>query len=186
MSSSYVFGSDCYVHMDDDHIDKTNKNVTASPCVYLYNAGHFKSKGHVVWDYKRRRNLIVPDISRNIWNYFPMRSGPAKHLSDLLTFVEAKVDEFSGEMASATRTSAVDEIDPSSDDFLDDQVGPDAAEEVQIASEFALSPTTATMSKYETRKRDRMLKNVGIQVLHVFFINRPNGPADFSKSLWDS
>ena len=30
-------------NMDDDHVDKTNKNVTASPCVYLCNAGHFKS-----------------------------------------------------------------------------------------------------------------------------------------------
>jgi len=111
-----------------------------------------------------------------------MHSGPAKHLSDLLTFVEAKVDESSGEMASATRTSAVDEIDPSSDDFPDDQVRPDAAEEVQIESEFALSPKSATMSKYETCKRDRMLKNV----LRMFFLNRPNGPADFSKSLLDS
>jgi len=59
----------------------------------------------------------VPEISRKIWNYFPMRSGPAKHLSDLLTFIEANVDDSSGEMASATRISAVDEIDPSSDDF---------------------------------------------------------------------
>jgi len=66
MDSFYVFGSYCSVHMDDDHVDKTNKNVTASPCVHLCNAGHFKSKGHVVWDYKRRRKLIVPEISRNI------------------------------------------------------------------------------------------------------------------------
>ena len=49
----------------------------------------------MVWDYKRRQKLIVPEISRNIWNYFPMRSGPAKHLSDLLTFVEARVDDSS-------------------------------------------------------------------------------------------
>ena len=40
-----------------------------------------------------------------------MHSGPAKHLSDLLTFVEARVDESSGELASATKISAIDEID---------------------------------------------------------------------------
>lgn len=54
MSSFDVFGSYCSVRMDDDHIDKTNKNVTSSPCVYLRNADHFKSKEHVVWDNKRR------------------------------------------------------------------------------------------------------------------------------------
>ena len=103
MSLFYVFSHEsyCSVHVDDDHIDKTCKNVTASPRVYLCNAGRFKSKGHVVWDYKRRRKLIAPEISRNNWNFYPMRSGPAKYLSDLPTFVEAKVDEFSEEMVSA-------------------------------------------------------------------------------------
>jgi len=93
--------------MDDDHADKTNKNVTASPCIYLCNAGHFECKGHAVWDYKRRRKLIVPEILRDIWKYFPMHSRPAKHLSDLLTFVEARVEESSGELASATKMSAI-------------------------------------------------------------------------------
>jgi len=134
MDSFYVFGSYCSVHMDNDHADKTKKNVTASPCIYLCNAGHFKSKGHVVWDYKRRRKLIVPEISRNNWNYFPMRSGPAKHLSDLLTFVEARVDESSGELASATKISEIDEIDPSSDDFPNNQVCLDEVETTQLAS----------------------------------------------------
>jgi len=36
-----------------------------------------------------------------------MRSRPAKHLSDLLTFVEARVEESSGELASATKISAI-------------------------------------------------------------------------------
>jgi len=49
----------------------------------------------VVWDYAGRRKLIVPEMARNIWNFFPMRSGHAKHLSDPLTFVEARVDESS-------------------------------------------------------------------------------------------
>jgi len=134
MDSFYVFGSYCSVHMDNDHADKTNKIVTSSPCIYLCNAGHFKSKGasqgHVVWDYKRRRNLIVPEISRNIWNwnYFPMRSDPAKHLSALLTFVEARVNESLGELASATKILAIDKIDPSSDDFPNNQVRLDVVE----------------------------------------------------------
>jgi len=65
-------------NLTDGTTDVTGfSNVTASPCVHLGNAGHFKSKGHVVWDQKRRRKLIVPEISRNIWNYFPMRSGQA-------------------------------------------------------------------------------------------------------------
>jgi len=81
-----------------------------------------------VWDYKRRRKLIVPEISQNIWNYFPMRSGPAKHLSDLLTFVEARVDESSELLTSATKISAIDEIDPSSDDFPNNQVRLDVVE----------------------------------------------------------
>jgi len=165
--------------MDDDHVDKTNKNVTASPCEYLCSAGHFKSKGHVVWDYKRRRKWIVPEISRNIWYYFTMRSGPAKHLSDLLTFVEGRVDDSSELPASATKISAIDEIDPSSDDFPNNQVCLDEAETTQLASDLASSPQIATISKYKTRHRDRMLQNVGIKIRRVFFINGPNGPTDF-------
>jgi len=179
MDSFYVFGSYFSVHMNDDYVDKTNKNVTALPRVYLCNAGHFKSKGHVVWDYKRRRELIVHEISRNIWNYFPMRSGPAKHLSDLLTFVEARVDDSSELLASSTKKSAIHEIDPSSDDFPNDQVRLYAAEITQLASDLASSPQMATMSKYKTRQRDRILQNVGTKIQRVFFLNGPNGPTDF-------
>jgi len=115
--------------MDDDRINKTNENIMAlprQPCVHLCNAGHFESKGHVVWDYKHRQKLIVPEILQNIWNCFPMRSSPAKHLLDLLYFVEAKVDDSSGEIASALKISAVEEIYPSSDDFPEDQLRLDA------------------------------------------------------------
>ena len=72
-------------------------------------------------------NLIVPETSKNTWKYLPMRSGPAKYLLDLHTFVDAKVDEPSGEMANATRISAFDEIDPSSGEFLNVQVRLDEA-----------------------------------------------------------
>ena len=64
MDDFYVFGSYCPVHMDDDHVASTSRNVTASSSVYLCSAGHFHSKGHVVWDFKNCRKLIVPEISR--------------------------------------------------------------------------------------------------------------------------
>jgi len=96
MDSFYVFGSYCSVHMDNDHADKTNKNVTVSPCVYLCGAGHFKSKRHVVWDYKRRRKWIVPEMSRNIWEYFPMRSGPAMMMIAFITIKSSLVPLIEG------------------------------------------------------------------------------------------
>jgi len=112
-----------------------------------------------------------------------MRSGHTKYLSDLLTFVETKVDESSWELASATKI-AIDEIDPSSDDFPNNQVRLDAVEKTQLAFELASSPQMATMSKYKTRQRDRMLnKNVGIQIWCVFFVNWPNGPTDFFQGV---
>ena len=141
----------------------------ASPFVYLCNAGHFKSKGHVVLDYKQRRKLIVPEISQNTWNYFRMRSGPAKHLSDLLTFVEARVNDSSELRASSIKISAIQEIDPSSDDFTTNQVRLDAAEITQLASDLASSPQMATTSKYKTRQRDRMLQNAKTKIRRVYF-----------------
>jgi hypothetical protein len=127
--------------------------------------------------------LIVSETSKNTWNYLPMRSGPAKYLSDLHTFVDAKVDEPSGEMAHATRISAFDEIDPSSGEFPDVQMRLDAAGKTQLASELASSPKKATMSKYKTRQRGRMLQNVGILVCRVFSINGPMDPPILSKVL---
>jgi len=108
-----------------------------------------------------------------------MRSGPAKHMSDLLTFVEARVEDSSELLASSTKISAIHEIDPSSDDFLNNQVRLDAAEITQLASDLALSPQMATISKYKTRQRDRMLQNVGTKIRRAFFISGPNGPTDF-------
>ena len=76
-----------------------------------------------------------------------MRSGPAKHLSDLLMFVEARVDDTSELLASSTKISAMHEIDPSSDDFPNNQVRLDAAEMARLATDLASSPQMATMSK---------------------------------------
>jgi len=127
--------------------------------------------------------LIVSETSKNTWNYLPMRSGPAKYLSDLHTFVDGKVDEPLEEIANATRISAFDEIDPSSGEFLDVQARLDAAGKTQLASELASSPKKATMSKYKTRQRGRMLQNVGILVRRVFSMNGPMDPPILSKVL---
>jgi len=67
-------------------------------------------------------------------------------------FVEARADESSEELASATKISAIDEIDPSSDDFPNNQVHLDEVETTQLASELAsVTKMTTTISKYKTR-----------------------------------
>jgi len=86
-------------------------------------------------------------------------------------------------LASSTKISAIQEIDPSSDDFPNNQVRLDAAEITQLASDLTSSPQMATISKYKTRQRDRMLHNVGSKIQRVFFINGPNGPTDSSTVL---
>ena len=83
-----------------------------------------------------------------------MRSSLAKYLSDLLTFDEARVDDYSELLASSTKISAMHEIDPSSDDFPNNQVRLDAAEIARLATNLASSPQMATMLKYKTRLRD--------------------------------
>jgi len=83
-----------------------------------------------------------------------MRSGPAKHLSDLITFVEARVDDSSELIACTNKISAIDEIDLSSDDFPNNQVRLDEVETTQLASDLAWSPQMATILKCKTRQRD--------------------------------
>ena len=118
-----------------------------------------------------RQKLIVPEISRKIWNYFPMRSGPAKHLSDLLTFIEANVDDSSGEMASATRISAVDEIDPSSDDFP----GWSSAPRGSKKNAHRVRTCLESQNSYNVKVQKKPARpNVGIQVRREFFVNGPN------------
>jgi hypothetical protein len=90
----YAFGSFCTVHLDGDHIDSSRPNVRAATCIYLYRTHHCHSQGHIVWEYRsngKGHKLIVPEISRHIWNYFPMHSGSDKHLSNPLTFVPPEV-----------------------------------------------------------------------------------------------
>ena len=65
--------------------------------------------------------------------------------------MKARVDTSSGELVSATKISVTDEIDPSSDDFPNNQVHLDAMETTQLASELASSHHMATMSKPKTR-----------------------------------
>ena len=66
--------------------------------------------------------------------------------------------------ASSTKISAIDEIGPSSDDFPNNQVRPDEAETTQLVSDLASSFQIATISKFKTRQRDRMLQNVGTKI----------------------
>ena len=177
----HVFGSFVTVHLDEDHRDPDAPNVKAAPCVYLCNASHFQSKGHVVWQYQsnssKGRKLIVPELHRTIWNYFPMRSGDDRHLSDNLTFVSARVDGLSpSELPPCPTpddsTIGGDKNDPNSDHFPDSSVILDT-EELQIP----LNPLV--MTKYKVRKYQRMLQNVGKKVRRVFFINGADGASDY-------
>ena len=59
----------------------------------------------------------------------------------------------------------------------------DAVEKTQLASELASSPHMAMMSKYKTRQRDRMFRNVGTRIRRVFLINDHNGPTDFFQGV---
>ena len=106
----YAFGSYTTVHLDDDHKNSNDRNITAAASVYLCNAHHFHSKGHVVWDYVKRRKLIVPTLSSNSWNYFPMRK-QGHHISDRLTFVDARVDAVEVDQAQSTKDDPSDELD---------------------------------------------------------------------------
>jgi hypothetical protein len=177
----HPFGSFVTVHLDDDHRDPDAPNIKAAPCVYLCNASHFHSKGHVVWQYQansvKGRKLIVPELHRTIWNYFPMRSGDDRHLSDNLTFVSARVDGLSqSELPPCPTpedsTIGEDKYDPSSDYFPDSSVILDS-EELKIP----VNPLVVT--KYKERKYKRMLQNVGKKVRRVFFINGTDGATDY-------
>ncbi len=73
-------------------IEKTNSNSTRD---------FSKSQGHIVWEYRdhgKGRKLIVPEISSHIWNYFPIRTGPEKHLSNSLTFVAPDLASHSADL----------------------------------------------------------------------------------------
>jgi len=140
MNDFYVFESYCTVHTDDDHVLSTSRNVTASSCVYQCSAGHFHSKGHVVWDFKNRRKFIVPEISIQIWNYFQMCNSHAKHFSDLLIFVQAPVDyQLNDTCATTAKSSSMDEIDPSSEAFPNVQIMLDDDEKSRLAAELFLN-----------------------------------------------
>jgi hypothetical protein len=181
----YAFGSFCTVHLDDDHIDSSRPNVRAATCIYLCRAHHCHSQGHIVWEYRsngKGRKLIVPEISRHIWNYFPMRSGSDKHLSNSLTFVPPEVCDSclpSSADISIPPSCPVLYMDAATDpmcpSFPDSHVIMDSGEQRSISE----SPSTQPQSAYKTRQFDRMSKNIGAKVRRVFFINGTSGPLDF-------
>ena len=177
----YAFGSFCTVHLDDDHVDASRPHVRAASCIYLCRAHHAHSQGHIVWEYDTQgkgRKLIVPEISRHIWNYFPMRSGPDKHLSNFLTFVAPDVHADSHADAAVPRdVSPIFHMDASTDpmcpQFPDSQVILDAGEKL-------LEREQQPQSAYKTRQFDHMNKNIGAKVRRVL-----TGPTDlwtFSKA----
>jgi transposase InsO family protein len=181
----YAFGSFCTVHLDDDHIDSSRPNVRAATCIYLCRAHHCHSQGHIVWEYRsngKGRKLIVPEISRHIWNYFPMRSGSDKHLSNSLTFVPPEVcDSCLPPSADISIPPSCPVLymdaatDPMCPSFPDSHVIMDSGEQRSISE----SPSTQPQSAYKTRQFDRMSKNIGAKVRRVFFINGTSGPLDF-------
>lgn len=168
----YAFGSFCTVHLDDDHIDITRPHVRAASCIYLCRAHHSHSQGHIVWEYDTKgkgRKLIVPEISRHIWNYFPMRSGPDKHLSNSLTFVAAVLpnadSDAAGTVAPASDISPVCHVDAATDPMCPQEP----------LQQGAVQPPSA----YKTRQFDQMSKNIGAKVRRIFFINGTHGPVDY-------
>jgi len=173
------------VHLDDDHIDSSRPNVRAASCIYLCRAHHCHSQGHIVWEYRangKGRKLIVPEISCHIWNYFPMRSGPEKHLSNSLTFVPPDVCDPSSNSSADASSPAFRPVmhmdattDPMCPSFPDSQVIL-ASSERQSISDSLPQPS---QSSYKTCQFDRMSKNIGAKVRRVFFINGTSGPLDF-------
>ena len=158
-------------------------------CIYLCRAHHCDTQGHIVWEYlanRKGRKLIVPEISRHIWNYFPMRSGPDKHLSNLLTFVPPDVchpdlqssADISDSSSPPSGPSPVLYMDATTDPmcplFPDSQVILDAGERELIGE----SPHHQSQSTYKTRRFDQMSRNIGAEVRWVFFINGKSGPLD--------
>jgi hypothetical protein len=88
----YAFGSQCFVHLDNEHRISSEPNVKAAACIYLCRAHHVGAPGHVVWDYIHRRRLIVPSIMHPQWNYYPLRSPGPCHLSSRLTWESPPVE----------------------------------------------------------------------------------------------
>ena len=181
----YAFGSFCTVHLDDDHIDSTRPHVRAASCIYLCRAHHSHSQGHIVWEYDTKgkgRKLIVPEISRHIWNYFPMRSGPDKHLSNSLTFVAADLCTPSVDSPVVGTAAPVSDISPVCHvDAATDPISPQllTSQVLQDVEEPLLPGAASRPSAYKTRQFDRMSKNIGAKVRRIFFINGTHGPVDY-------
>ena len=182
----YAFGSFCTVHLDADHLDPLRPNVRAASCIYLCRAHHCHSQGHIVWEYRdhgKGRKLIVPEISSHIWNYFPMRTGPEKHLSNSLTFVAPDLASHSAELRPPSDVCPKLYIDNTTDPMCPHF--PDSQVIIAAPSDASLSfpPLPQQPSKYKTRQFDRMSKNIGAKVRRTFFINGTSGPVDFYEGI---
>jgi hypothetical protein len=105
------------------------------------------------------------------------------HISDRLTFVDARVDAVEVDQAQSTKDDPSDELDPASPHFPDSQVMLDADEQNLIREEQLSPATSIPRSAYKTRQYNRMKMNIGAIVRRVFFINDSNGPTDFFQGI---
>lgn len=148
----YAIGSFCTVHLVADHIDSLRPNVRAASCIYLCRAHHCHSQGHIVGEYRdngKGRKLIVPELSSHIWNYFPMRFGPEKHLSKSLTFIAPDFASYKEDSRPLLGSCPKVHIDATTDlmcaQFPDSQVIVAASEQPQNTS--LLCPSSHLQTK---------------------------------------
>ena len=156
----FAHGSFCTAHNDADHQDP-NHRISAAKCVYLSQAHHIGAAGHVLWDYVNRRRLIVPSISYNQWNYYPLRPNGSRHVTNMLTFAEAEIEIIPPQ--TRHHSSEADKCDTTPTHvFMDD------------AAEEATPKVTC-----RTRHQQMMDRHVGDTIRKVFFINGIAGKTDY-------
>ena len=139
ISTWHAFGSHCTVHLDPERKIPSEPHVTAASCVYLCKAHHIGASGHVLWDYKHKRRLIVPSITTGPqWNYFPMRPQGQQHLSIFLTWEAPPV---LSEGSPSQPKSAIHAIDisvpttPHSDDASNTAISEFLVEDIDAADQ---------------------------------------------------
>lgn len=176
ISTWHAFGSHCTVHLDPEHKIPSEPHVTAASCVYLCKAHHIGASGHVLWDYKHKRRLIVPSITTGPqWNYFPMRPQGQQHLSIFLTWEAPPV---LSEGAPSQPKSAIPAIDisvpttPDSDDASNTDISEFLVDDIDAADHVI------NRSPHFTRTRNMMQSNIGKTIRKVFFVNGYGGDTD--------
>ena len=131
-------------------------------CIF-FQANHLGAAGHVFWDYVNRRRLIVPSLSYNQWNYYPLRPNGSGHVTNMLTFADAEIEIIP--QPTQTNSSEEDESDTKPTHvFMDD------------AAEEATPQVTSRI-----RHQQMMDRPVGETIRKVSFINGINGKTDYNE-----